>query len=200
MLSEKCNNCKENRPYYCSGYCNPCYQLKRIEYIQSQLPKIKCQCSYKCKIMIPIRNKKGILAKYADHHKPKGIHVSDKRYKIGKYYVIRKPHFKYCQKRGTVLEHRYIMYIYLSILNGKPTYLPKNKDVHHINKNGLDNRIENLKIVTRKQHKSHHKKDLDNRICNICNKKSKRWYNDINGFLCILCYNYILYHKNKLMI
>lgn len=58
------------------------------------------------------------------------------------YIRIYKPHYKYSDRHGLVREHRYIYYIYLSILNGKPTYI-QGFDVHHRNKNRKDNRIQN---------------------------------------------------------
>lgn len=124
---------------------------------------------------------------------------------LGRYYRIYKPYFKYSNKQGYVLEHRYIMYIYLSILNGKLTYLPKNKEIHHINKNGFDNRIENLELITRNRHNKTHKLNSGKRICNLCgskktrrkNKGIKNWHIDINGFLCNLCYNHIRYFRIK---
>lgn len=37
-------------------------------------------------------------------------------------------------------------------------YLSPNYDVHHINQNKLDNRVENLMVLTRSEHKKlHHK-------------------------------------------
>lgn len=130
------------------------------------------------------------------------------RVKTGNYYHIYKPHFK-DSKNGRVPEHRYIMYLYLSILNNKITYIPRNMDIHHKNKDGLDNRIENLELLSQKDHADKHRDrngftDIDNRFCNICHLKSKRnnrdqntWYYDINGFLCIGCYNTVLYFRKK---
>lgn len=119
------------------------------------------------------------------------------RTKMGKYYAIYKPYFKYCYPDGRVKEHRYIMYIYLSIINNKIIYLSKDDDVHHINKDKLDNRIENLQLITRSEHAkiTHPIVDKSDRFCNIChtdktfkNKHYDNWYEDIEGHLCSICY------------
>ena len=122
-----------------------------------------------------------------------------------RYYRIYKPHHKYSNKQGRVSEHRYIYHIYLSILNGKLTYLPKNKEVHHIDGNGFNNNISNLQLITRNRHNKIHKLSSGIRICNFCKSKKtkkynnvKNWYLDINGFLCFNCYHYIRYHIIKL--
>jgi hypothetical protein len=112
--------------------------------------------------------------------------------------VIYKPYFKYSNYRAYIQEHRYIYHIYLSIKYNRIIYLPKSYEVHHINGDKKDNRIENLMLLTRKQHKKEHRKDMSGRICNICNQKTTyKWYNDIIGFLCRECYNSILYYKYK---
>lgn len=122
------------------------------------------------------------------------------RIKIKGYYAIYKPHFKYCNYLGYVYEHRYIMYLYLSIKYNRIIYLPKKYDVHHINGNILDNRIDNLQLLSKSDHgkitckymKENNKyriKDKSKRFCNICKtKETKQWLNDINGNLCQLCF------------
>lgn len=61
------------------------------------------------------------------------------------YRVLYKPGHQYSTKTGTVLEHRFIMAIFLE----RP--LRKNENVHHRNGNKLDNRIENLELWARQQ-------------------------------------------------
>lgn len=51
-------------------------------------------------------------------------------------------------------------------------YLNKGEVVHHINEDRTDNRIENLQLMTKSEHISHHcrgkMKDTSDYICNIC--------------------------------
>ena len=126
------------------------------------------------------------------------------RVKTGNYYHIYKPYFKDSYSNGRVTEHRYIMYLYLSILNNKITYIPKNMHIHHKNKNGLDNRPENLELLDHRTHRNNHNIQSLDRICNLCKCKTKydlkgwkRWCNDINGFLCRDCYIMIYNYRKK---
>lgn len=129
------------------------------------------------------------------------------------YYIIYKPHYPYSNPRnGYVREHRYIMYIYLSILNNKVTYI-EGFDVHHKNGNIKDNRIQNLELIIRSDHSKIHNPIIDrtNIFCNICKstttQKSKKklngkyydhWYNDIpEGNLCVYCHDMIAYYRKK---
>jgi hypothetical protein len=97
------------------------------------------------------------------------------------------------------------MYLYLSILNNKIIYI-QDYHIHHINGNPLDNRIENLQLVTRSEHNILEKiKDMSGRFCNICKtnetyiRKSgcPSWYDDIEGHLCDICYDMIKYYRKK---
>lgn len=55
-----------------------------------------------------------------------------------------------CDEEGYVLEHRIVMEKKLG------RYLTTDEVVHHINHNGLDNRIENLQLMTRSEHTKLH--------------------------------------------
>ena len=137
------------------------------------------------------------------------------RTKMGKYYMIYKPHFKYSnQYTGYVKEHRYIYHIYLSIKYNRIVYLPTKKyEIHHINGNQKDNRIENLELITKPEHTkitnlNKHIIDKSKRFCNLCKSKTTRkiltngkyydgWNYDIDGHLCFDCYFMIKYYREK---
>lgn len=175
-----------------------------------------CQCGCKGFVKI-ICSKNGRFIRYIKGHhdrkskkprKPKIYRTTN-----GGYYVIYKPYYPFSHpKTGYAKEHRYIMYIYLSILNNKVTYLDKNDDVHHINGNKKDNRIENLELILHGNHSKITYKDNKklkeylssleiiklSKVCNICNtNKTKQWYNDINGFICSNCFMKIYHHRIK---
>ncbi len=121
-----------------------------------------------------------------------------RRYRVftDKYYSIYKPYHPYSDKNGRIREHRYIMHIYLSIKYNRIIYLPKSYEVHHINEDTYDNRIENLQLISKKNHRIHHLRDI-NRLCNLCHKYNIKWYDDIDGYLCYNCYVLIRRLKKK---
>lgn len=64
-----------------------------------------------------------------------------------------------------IREHRYVMEMHLG------RKLKPYEIVHHINEDKLDNRIENLKIVTFSTHQKEHAQKTDPKICPICGKE-----------------------------
>lgn len=91
------------------------------------------------------------------------------RYKGGRYvkngYVlIFVPDCPWKRKDNTMLEHRYIMSVFLG------RGLGKNELVHHINGNTQDNRIKNLQIVSPQEHSARTIGSKLKLCCPYCNK------------------------------
>ena len=68
------------------------------------------------------------------------------RIKQDGYILIYRPDHPYAQAKGYIAEHRLVMEQYLG------RYLERNELVHHINGIRDDNRLENLKLLTRRNH------------------------------------------------
>lgn len=116
-----------------------------------------------------------------------------------KYWICYKPDHPFAFKSGYYYEHRLIYEKYFKCI------LLSYVHIHHINGNGLDNRIENLQPIYNYQHISLEKFiDKSDRYCLLCggktliNKKDKReyWHTYKNGLICNKCYMK-LWHKNK---
>jgi hypothetical protein len=94
-----------------------------------------------------------------------------------------------------VFEHRLIYEHYLSIMFDEQIYLPKHMDIHHINGIKNDNRLINLQLVTKKEHRILHNKDHSKTFCILCNSKTTyirgngrpRWSIYENGYICRKC-------------
>lgn len=79
------------------------------------------------------------------------------------YIQIRQPNHPFCDKDGWVLEHRLVAEKHLldesnSVLIDGKMYLSPEYVVHHKNFDRKDNRIENLKVMTKGEHQSFHAK------------------------------------------
>lgn len=121
-------------------------------------------CSKECCLLVTSKNlEKGLVYRFKKGQVPKsykGFRFTSSR-KEGKVYKeLYIPTHPNCTKAGYIREHRYIMEKSIG------RYLKKNEEVHHLNANTLDNSLENLQLLTSKEHKRLHLKDTIH----------KRWY------------------------
>ena len=72
--------------------------------------------------------------------------------------LILKRNHPLADANGYVLEHRYIMYEHMG------RKLNDDEVIHHINENKTDNRLENLQVMTRKEHTILHHKNKKRNI------------------------------------
>ncbi len=112
--------------------------------------------------------------------------------KVGRYWMVYHPDHLNSDKRGLIYEHRFIMSIHI----GRPLW--KGEIVHHINRNRLDNRIDNLELISNQQKhmKEKHRKDMSGRYCFFCGNKTyvsksghERWYYYDKNKTIIICSN-----------
>lgn len=110
-------------------------------------------------------------AKTCLDHRP---HKDRKKIMHNGYYMIYKPEHLLAGGHGYIKEHRWIMEQSIGrILN-------REELVHHINHIKTDNRIENLMIISRSKHSSHHSQGIiipnyQKKIISKAHKGNKYW-------------------------
>ena len=152
-----------------------------------------CECG--CGIFIPMVNSHGKIARFVIYHHIKGeTHPMWKGGRIDKdgYKEIKSPNHPNRTKQNYVREHRLVMEQHLG------RYLTKQEEVHHINGDKLDNRIENLQLTLDKLHRVlYHRTDMSDRICKLCGSTTTglrkcngrpQWLRFEDGFTCLKCY------------
>lgn len=152
-------------------------------------------------------DKRGIERRFKNGHNSKNT-IYHPRWKGGRiihskgYVMVQAKWHPRADKGGYVFEHILVMEQYLG------RYLTEDEIVHHINHNKQDNRIENLLLTTKTEHRHiYHAKevrvDMSSRVCIDCgtktpslNRKGRpKWYLK-GGIRCHSCY---LKHKSAMM-
>lgn len=125
--------------------------------------KIRCKCG-RCTEWIDPKDKKGRPHFYVSGHNSYGnFGEKSHNWKGGrhshtmhghKYWMIKADGHPHADKRGYIHEHVLVMEKHIG------RYLLDREQVHHINNDGLDNRIENLMLFDSfSDHIKHHVKD-----------------------------------------
>jgi len=153
-----------------------------------------CGCGQPCKK----RFKQGHYLKYYlknnKHYNNKGCKIKNPD---GYIMVYCPNHPSVSKSTHYIMEHRLVMEKHIG------RYLTDNEEIHHINGNKQDNRIENLELLTKSEHTIHHNKiDMRDRVCLYCrssetsiSKKGRPvWAKHKDGFLCVKCDKKRYYH------
>lgn len=143
-----CPNCKQEFKTYISQN-KTCCSMKCARELSKKdhYEKYKCSCKV-CGIeFLPPRPKEGGI--YCSY-KCRGVASRKEKLQRGGYWGVLKPEHPAATKQGYVAEHRLIIEQVIGRL------LRDDEEVHHVNRNGLDNRLENLRLMTVSEHRSLH--------------------------------------------
>ena len=195
-----CSRCGKN-PIYRKmvKLCRKCYEDERKFKKHLESPIIPCADG--CGEMIHSIGPKGDKVRYIKGHQKlinffkadkKDIITTDGRVKI---YV---PLHPYSDFKGYVARARLVVEQYIGRFL-EPWYI---EQVHHINGDKMDDRFENLQIVSPTEHIIiHNTVDMSDRICNnpgckYRDKEQRRWIDNEDGtFTCHNCYMNLKYKK-----
>lgn len=83
------------------------------------------------------------------------------------YRVLYRPDYKYSNKKGSIHEHRYVW------TNANNMGVPESCVIHHINKDKLDNRLENLQLMSASEHTKFHQLGQNNSMSKTNREKRK---------------------------
>jgi len=115
-----------------------------------------------------------------------------------------KPKHPFADSNGCIYEHRFVMEQHLG------RYLKRQEQIHHKNENKQDNRIDNLQLVTQREHLMIHKRpisDKSDRFCQLCRNKTnvnkngvEYWTKAEGGWICAKCREKRIYRINRPLI
>lgn len=141
---------RESKRKYCSPECY--YEMKRIRkdrVVWTKAMREKMSKRYKGK-------GNPMFGKQCWNKGKKRPEISGKKHWNWKGGYINKDGYKYiCHEGKEISEQRYIVEKHLG------RKLSDNEVTHHKNKDVLDNRIENLEVMSRGKHVDHHREDLN---------------------------------------
>lgn len=180
-----CIDCDEYKKIRGRGMCNNCYYRQRKLKLHLESPLIECADG--CGQLLHSIGLGGQPVKFIEGHGFRGklnYNWDGGRHKRKDGYIVLQINGK------RFMEHRVIMSQFLN----RP--LESWEIIHHKNEIKDDNRIENLKIVTRKTHASEHIIDMSDRICLLCGIKYEERKESIkrcwsvfgDGYMCSYCY------------
>ena len=136
------------KPKYCSQSCYSIHMKKRWndpEYRSAMIQKHKLNTT---KYWLGKKRPDMLGSKNPNWKQVKGHYINTAGYR-----VLYRPKHQLADKKGCVLEHHHIWF-----KNTGQKILP-NEVIHHKNEIKTDNRFENLKLMTKKQHMQHHRQN-----------------------------------------